>query len=253
MFRAFRLAGVSFEVAVVEMRDGLNWHDVSYILALCEREGVKVVRHEFDLLAFIRAELPRYTDDYALTMPAMAMQLWLLDRIEGLPVFGGGDLHLRRRPYQEAISVEFAPHRTVLGRALVRQGREGYPFFFLYSPEMMAAYLEHPLTRVFMRTSFSMRIGEFRRFRHPTYAFSFPELGPQRMNANGWELVRPLYFQIKRRLDQRFGRLNPVRELGYFELLAMLARDPEQPRPDVLHAIEPSQLDPAIWFHADGA
>jgi hypothetical protein len=73
------------------------------------------------------------------------------------------------------------------------------------------------------------------------------------MNANGWELVRPLYFQIKRRLDQRFGRLNPVRELGYFELLAMLARDPEQPRPDVPHAIEPSQLDPAIWFHADGA
>ena len=255
VFHALRLAGVAFEVATVEMTHDLNAHDTSYVAQLCAPHDVRLTRHAFDPLSFVHEKLDDYAAPLQLTMPAIAMQLWLVDQIlerpDTYPVLGGVPMRIVRRAYEEATTVEFALHSFAVARHLATRQRPGFPAFFSHSSEMMLAYLQHPMTRLFLRTSFCMRIGNFWRFRHPTYAHSFPELGPQRRNANGWELLRMVHQRERARLEHLYAERPAPYAISWQDLVRKLAHDPSALPDDPDTRIEQSQRDPLIWFWPD--
>lgn len=146
--QAFVAAGVPFTAHVLRFADHLNWHDIQYAVAFCEATGVPYRLHDLDILAFFEADLYSYARLSHSVSPQLCATMWLVDQLDGYPVFGQGEPLLVRRPNQRWALRE-SEKINAWYRYYVCRGRSGVPGFHQYTPEQMLSFLlefvDHPM------------------------------------------------------------------------------------------------------------
>ena len=147
MALAFLKAEVPFSAAIATYNETLNAFDVAFAIEFCRKHRVPYKIIDIDVRAF----LARFGHFQALKLdqcrsPQIAVHLEILDRVEGLPVlsWNPGSPSWSRGILELVLPVE--PHLTYL-RHFQRLKREGVPFFFAYTPELIHSFWNTPVFR----------------------------------------------------------------------------------------------------------
>lgn len=203
MLRAFIAAGVGFNIYILKFKDDLNDFDIRTNINLCEKLNLNTKIIDLDVINFLESgEFLKYGQKYKCQSPQLAVHLWLLDQIDGLPVLAGnpfiktsvngntffigcpGDLHCAYFRYFEL------------------NNRQGAPWFFIYSPELCASFLKLPTAQHLH--SLSINPNEYT-YSHKCqlYVEAGFNVNPRKDKYTGFERLRDFY-------DQKLGTSHGV-------------------------------------------
>lgn len=148
MLQAFLKSGADFAVCFMRFKDGLNDFDITTNRELCDRLHIKYFTVELDVIDFFESgKHLHFAKMYRCQSPQICVHLWLMEQIDGAPVFAGN-------PFVQTIASN-GPFFTGLPgdlhcayfRYLEKNKRLGIPWFFIYSPELCSAFLRTPAAR----------------------------------------------------------------------------------------------------------
>jgi hypothetical protein len=198
MAEAFIAAGVPFGVDILKFRNRLNWHDIRHAVRFCERNEIPYTLHPFDVVEFYESgKSLECAKLYRCRSPHLAVHLELMKRIDGVPILPWQPPLPKIESGQKLYLSVPNDHFFVYLRFLEAEKREGVPYFFLYSPELIYSFLRLPILQEayfgkgidperYDEYSFKMRIYESGGFR----------VRPRVAKYTGFEKVKSL-FQAK--------------------------------------------------------
>jgi hypothetical protein len=96
MVRAFKEAGLNFDVYIGKFNDNLNIYDVSYAVVACESLNIPYTIIDFDVKRFFENDALDYSLKSQVVIPLLLPQMALCDKVDGIPIMGGGELLLER-------------------------------------------------------------------------------------------------------------------------------------------------------------
>lgn len=154
MLRAFVKAEVPFRTFIFRYRRQGRWqkdwnhHDTRNALELCRRFGIEPFCVEVQTLDYFRSgQVFQDSQDYLCPSPQLCLHIHMLKKIPGCPIFAWN------APNFESYSAP-SGHQYGVGlpgfkyfsyqRYFDRAQREGIPFFFLYTPELLYSFLRLP-------------------------------------------------------------------------------------------------------------
>jgi len=131
----------------------LNGHDIDGAIEFCKRYNLKPKFETLDMLAFYRGRGRGLVVEHALTNVQTVIQLHVIDKFcqDYSFIMGGGDLMLLKpknwRQGNDVINISLGP--TPIQQHLIKYGYEGCTKFFMYTPELIASYLDNQVTKAF--------------------------------------------------------------------------------------------------------
>lgn len=148
--RSFVDARIPVRALIVRFKGDLNIHDISYAVIAAESLGVPYKIVDLDILKFVETQGYDICKRIQSGWLSMALVCWAMSQVDGVPIVGNGDcfLHIKRDN-----NYYMSEREAVVGlyRYLQLENRDGVPGFLQYTPEQMLSYLQHPITRNFVR------------------------------------------------------------------------------------------------------
>jgi hypothetical protein len=169
---SFREAGVPFKVIIVSLYD-VNWtiineEDTSTAYEFCKKFDIEYVEQHINLDYFYKGDGATYAEKYGITNNHTIVQLGVMDYVcdEYCYIMAGGDLIYT--PYrsfvtpdrpQKLIKNSLTKDLTVANwwngpqpilQHMMEMGYEGTSKFYMYTPELMYAYIDHPVSINFL-------------------------------------------------------------------------------------------------------
>lgn len=168
---SFREAGIPFKVIIVHLYD-VNWkevntHDITNAFKFCETYGIEYIEQHINLDYFYRDDGVSHAEKYGFTQLHTITQCAVIDYVsdEYCYIMAGGDIMFS--PYLNFITPDVEqPRIAQSSRDLVRscwwsgpqpilqymidKGCEGTTKFFMYTPELIASFLTHPVTTQYL-------------------------------------------------------------------------------------------------------
>lgn len=190
VFHALRIAEVPFKVAICKFKNEINEHDIKWARKICSDHDIEYYEWELDIMKFLEGEMFNIAAKYKLITSHAPWHIWLAEQVPGFPVFGGGDLIIRREESTINYTISWAPQSSLVHRFLMDNDREGQPYFFLHTPDLMASFILHPYVQSFLKTSKSMRMLGIKYFKPAMYVSSWPEMIYQRQKYTGLETIK---------------------------------------------------------------
>lgn len=196
LLRAFLQARVSFEIYFMRFNNELNLFDIKTNIALCSSLGLSFKFIDLDIVRFFESsQHMKYAEKYRCQSPQIAAHLWLLDQLDAIPVLSGN-------PFARATLGENSFFIGLPGdlhcayfRYFEKNQRNGVPWFFIYTPELCAAFLRTPTTQQFGSSGQGPEA-----FSYLHKCRSYQEAGfkapPRENKYTGFELVRKHYDQV---------------------------------------------------------
>jgi GNAT superfamily N-acetyltransferase len=97
VLRAFVDAGIKVRCNIIRYDRYINAHDWAYATVVCDSLGVKPVYHDLDLLNFYESgEYETYSDISNSVSPQLLPHMWLINKLDGVPVLGSGECYTAR-------------------------------------------------------------------------------------------------------------------------------------------------------------
>jgi hypothetical protein len=205
-FHSLIQTGVKFEVAICEFTHQLNMHDIQWAQKICKDYGIKFHSYKLDILEFFEHDLYAYAEKYECASSHAPWHAWLAEQVNGNPIFAGGDLNIFRYEGEKQMRVKFSPHSTVVARCLENQKKQGQPYFFLHTPEMMYSYLTLPSVEAFTNMSMAMRQLSIKWIKPMIYNMNWPEIIYARQKFTGMEKIEGFDQEHRLRLQERYGQ-----------------------------------------------
>lgn len=168
---SFREAGIPYKAVIVRLydREGdlLNEHDIKTAYKFCEKFNVEYIEHNVNIDAYYRSVGYEYAKKYGFTLIETLLQCSTMDFVckDYCYIMAGGDIIFS--PYYKSITPDIdqtslsfndkisAPVWIQKGspvmQHMVEMGYEGTSKFFLYTPELIAAYLTDPIPTDFLK------------------------------------------------------------------------------------------------------
>lgn len=142
--RSFHEAKIKINVAILQFKNHLNSHDISYAINTCNELGIPFKLYNFDILNFWENNLFEYTDPTYCISPQLASTMWLIDQIKGIPIVGGGDCLIEQIKISTEIEWCLMEKERIATwyRFFMHKKRLGCPGFFQFTPEIIIAYLK---------------------------------------------------------------------------------------------------------------
>lgn len=142
MARGFLAAGVPFVPYVFRFKDGFNDFDIADALAFCARQGLAPRVLDIDAIEYF--ESGRHWNEaerYRCNSPQLCLHIHMLERVPGCAVLSWNPPNLEKGDRAIGLPQDkyWSYHRYFEAR-----GRAGVPFFFLYTPELVYAFLRLP-------------------------------------------------------------------------------------------------------------
>lgn len=152
-------------IAIARLNDEINIHDVRAAVEFCNRNDLKYEITDIDIRKFYTEWLPVWSQRYGLGNTRVPLQLFLQQKYDDfLFLSGGGDLQLSRYGRADVSGLTTLAWRlapTPIFQHLVETGVEGCTKFFMYTPELIAAQVQHPVVRSFANAQRSIFSAEF--------------------------------------------------------------------------------------------
>lgn len=150
MALAFLDAKVKFTVTILKFDEEWNDFDINYAYQFCEKHNLAYRTLRLDVLHFFESGRHLYYGKhFRCQSPQLAVHLWLLDQIKGVPVLAGNPI----APIFRDNEFYFMglPHdlHSVYFRYFDASNRQGFPWFFLHTPELLASFLRLPSMKPF--------------------------------------------------------------------------------------------------------
>ena len=203
MLQAFCAADVKFDIYFMQFENELNLYDIQTNILACKNLGLNYKIIEIDIIHFFESGRHlEYAQKYMCQSPQLAAHLWLLDQIDGAPVLAGNPfLRTDLNGGSFFIGLPGDLH-CVYFRYLELNNRAGVPWFFIYSPEMCAAFLRLPISRKLH--SERIAVNEYT-YAHKcqTYVEAGFKVAARHDKYTGFEKIRELY-------DKQQGTQNGV-------------------------------------------
>ena len=222
---SFLCSGVPFRVVIMRFKEALNDFDIGPALAFCKKQKIRHEIFELSPEAFFESgKYLEYGKKYRCQSPQLALHLYLLDHIEGLPVLCWQAPEILYSSEQKSLGLPGDLH-TVFSRYFKANKRPGIPFFFLYTPELYAAFFHTPFVQTLIW--FGERGAKVTNFyEHKCMAYiqgGFP-VRPRAHPYTGFEKLRELYDKKEGKsfgtaFDDRFRKplekMNPLPKKHY--------------------------------------
>jgi hypothetical protein len=154
MARAFLLARVPFQAAIMRFKDNLNAHDICSAVGFCEELGIPFKYFDFDIIEFY--DSGRHLEaarNYRCYSPQFAVHIELMKRIQGFPVMAWNPTAATVLPNGKVVLKFPSDLFLCYHRYFEREQRPGVGLFFFYTPELAYSFLRLPLMQdyVFQR------------------------------------------------------------------------------------------------------
>lgn len=225
-FHSLRLSNVNFKVAICKFANAINDHDIKWARKICREYEIEFKEYELDIEKFLNEEVYIRAEKYKLATSHAPWHMWLAEQVDGYLIFAGGDLIIFRNEGEEQMYVKFSPQSTLIHRYLLESDREGQPYFFLHTPELIASFLLHPYIKTFVRCSKAMRMLSVKWFKPAMYFSSWPEMKYQRQKYHGLEPIEDgLDGPIREKLREKYKEYNKPKIFTYEELLEALIKN----------------------------
>lgn len=202
MLLAFAEAGVSFDAIFLRFKNDLNLFDIETNVAVCEAMGINHSFIDLDVIHFFESGLyAGIADEHECQSPQLAVHLWMLDRIFELdpnciPILGGNPVApIRKDDRWLFIGLPGELHAVYFRYFLNRQ-KIGVPFFFLYSPELIASFFRLPSMKNFVEGRVSSE-GDYTYYlKVLNYREGGFDVVPRDDKFTGFEKVRAYYDRL---------------------------------------------------------
>jgi hypothetical protein len=198
MARGFLAAGVQFTAIILQYEEDRNIHDIRHALDFCAERGIKVRLLGFNLHRFLMAQYSELAAKYHCPDVSILTHTWCIENLEPhFPVIGGGDLEFIRRRTNHAawnydlVRVEKTQSLAPIAALKVRR-RSGATRFFSYTPELMHAYLVHPLLVFVLKNEKSFATWWEREWKSVVYHDQWDDIKP-RQKFDGFEKAPECY------------------------------------------------------------
>lgn len=231
--RSFLEARVPIKIATLKFQNGLNEHDISYVKRFENKFGVESVYFELDLEKFWTSpEFYRLVDHIQCVSPILACHLWLADQLDGTPIIGQGEPHLKKEVPEDYVPGEspYMPSPWMLVESerlcslykhFIFQNRAAVPGFYQYLPEQFYSYLKfNPFLEDLVNNRVVGKLGTRTSKNKIAYQF-YPEIQP-REKQTGFEFIQGLHDHKRAELALRFPHSDANFYIGYQELLNQL-------------------------------
>lgn len=201
MLQAFAAAQVDFNICILKFENNLNDFDISTNIKICVNLNLEYKLIELDVIRFFESgDYLSYGHKYRCQSPQLAVHLWLLDQIDGLPVLGGNPFiksNVNGRSFFIGLPGDL--HCTYF-RYFNINNREGVPWFFIYSPELCASFFKLPTSQKLHKIS--IQPGQYT-YLHKCqlYIEAGFKVQPRTDKYTGFESLRDIY-------DKKLATLN---------------------------------------------
>lgn len=146
-------ANVPFTPVILKLFDSkgyqYNKHDVEGAFAFCDKFNLTPIVEELDLDNFFINQGIQLIHDNCITVFEIVVQLYLVIKYKDTHAYinGGGDPQLSKYedPETGETTLSYSLGPTPIQQYMINNGIEGCLKFFMYTPEQIAAYLDHPV------------------------------------------------------------------------------------------------------------
>lgn len=183
MAYAFKTAGVPFTAVMARYGDFVNDHDFDDTAEFYQRHGIPVEFIDLDILRFHHEELFFWADRYINTSPHFLSHCKIASMLPGTVVSSGFIINARYKTTHMNYSAwGLARYGEISGKPVV-------PFFFSYSPEMIAASDKLSLGSVLDRDN------SYRDKCKLYWESGFPVI-PQKDKTHGFEIIKRYFDTV---------------------------------------------------------
>lgn len=223
--RSFLAADIPFTAIILRHTQNTNEHDIAYAFDWCQKNNVELEIVPFDVVKFFVADIPAYIKrgyDAGMNTYLSYMYMHIAELVnarEGVAVMGSGETLFKSDG--EVVSLEFRMWWYNNCRHMVDNPNMMYfPWFFKTTPEMVAAYLDEELVRLFTRDPSYYACAPLPEVqtleKTIVYHKNFPDM-MRRPKYTGWEKVSEQYPVVNTWINARrkAALFKPVDKLEY--------------------------------------
>lgn len=193
-----------------------NSNDVQYAFMFCKKFGLEPFVETLNIDEFYCGQGMKLIQENCITVPEMTTQLYLVIKYKDTHAYinGGGDPLLLTFCDEETqkITLRYSLGPLPIQQFLIKNNIQGCLKFFMYSPELIASYMDNNVMRSYLNIQPSIPIKDshiyFRDCIKPMLYFQeWPEV-TQRIKNHGYEEV--WYIDKLRKLTSKLHRhINP--------------------------------------------
>ena len=205
-FHSLRLAGADFTAVICKFENNYNIDDCNLAVELCKQYNIEYQLIEISIAKYLHDNCLAFGEKYKTTNCRLMFHLLLIEMFpDSYIIFAGGDLYLFKNTQRSAsMQVMFRGNSTLVAQKFVELNQPSCPWFFLYTPEMILSFLEHPLTKIFIQHSTSMKMQGITDFKPAIYSYSWPEIDRARPKYNGFENLQQLDQYYSEKLKEKY-------------------------------------------------
>lgn len=152
---AFMEAGVPFTPLILKLLDGKGEHanpqDTKMAFAFCEKHGLTPMVEEVDVNAWYLGRGEELAKEHCLGGVETLLQLSAIEKFKDQYsyIMAGGDVSITKRydGADDPLITLFSP--TPIQQHLLKYNIEGVTKFFMYTPELIASYLDNDIMQAF--------------------------------------------------------------------------------------------------------
>ena len=145
MALAFVEAQVEFSVAILRFPEDLNDFDICHAVSFCDYYKLHYHFIDLDIFQFLGSDLHQdISHTYQCSSPQLCAHIHFLDQIPGCPVLSWNPPRITRWDNVSYITMPNFMYFSYI-RYFEKKKREGIPFFFLYTPELIYSFIRSPL------------------------------------------------------------------------------------------------------------
>ena len=149
-------AGIPFQPVILKLysEDGRTYNDfdIEGARQFCEKFSLVPIEEELNLDKFWYEEAMQLVQDYCITVADIAVQLYLVRKYKDTHAYinGGGDPVVRTGYNDQGeIELTYSLGPTPIEQYMIDHNIEGCLKFFMYTPELIAAYLDNPVIHAY--------------------------------------------------------------------------------------------------------
>jgi len=188
---------VPFTVVFMRFKDNLNAFDIFSNVQFCEDKNIAYEYVDLDVVDFFESgKYKAIAEKYECQSPQIATHLWLLEQVQGLPVLGGNPIApIWKGDRWFYIGLPGELHSTYFKFFLINE-RPGIPWFFLYSPELIASFFLLPCMNDFVNKKVLNEADYSYQKKCDAYNEGGFSITPRQNKFTGFELLRQHYDQL---------------------------------------------------------